>query len=738
MKYKVLKIAAIVASAIAVCIIAFALSISPIAKHYIENHSKEMIGRQILMSNLHLNIFTGTLEIDSLRVYEANSTTVFASIDTFYINITLYKLIGSTFELSEMKVINPYVEILQNKDQFNFDDLMARFNKKDTTKSSFPKSVILNKIFIKGGKITYIDQQLHNTIKMNDLWVAIPELRFGQGNTNAGIRLKIGKTATVESHLTLNMKTDQYQWDLQIGNLPLSIFYPYTKEKLNIATLDGLLSTDLILKGDMAHMMNFVATGTANMKSFNVTNSAGEELMSAATADAKINKLIWSSSTYLFDYLHASGVNLNFMLKPTTNNYSGVLKTEQPGDTTSSPMTLKIKDLHITNSTVTYTDKTLAVPFNLPLRKVDFQATNFDMNGENNFNIKALFPEGGIARFSWKGNFDDYSNQQIMLNMQNIRLRLFTPYCLQYTAYPTTTGNLNYVSKNTIRQNNLVSSNLIDAFNANVGKKGHGLKPEYHIPMKLALYIMKDKDGKIQLDIPVKGNIHDPKFSYSKIIIKTLANLMVKVAVSPVRFLAGSLGMNPDKMDAITINSLQTNLTAEQYQQLNNLATMLKQKPDMLLSLTQYVDLKTLLPDYMLYKTKEAYLLSQRKDTTLHHLRYSDVALVSINDAGFVAYVDTLVKSPKSTLPVNASIQDKVNALYAPDSIQAGVQRFLQRRNVFLQNYMTTALDVPAKSLVVKTADTTTLDSYNGKAMYKIEMTLPGADNTADTTQFKK
>ena len=737
MKRKWVKIGVIVLSVLAAILLILALSISPIVKHYIEKNSKELIGRQVLMSRLHINIFTGTVEADSLRMYEATGNTIFASIDTFYINVSLHKLLGSTFELSEMKVIKPYVEILQNKDQFNFDDLMARFNKKDTTKSSFPKSIVLKNIFIKGGRIIYTDQQVHNTIKMNDLGIAIPEMRFGQGSTNAGIHLKIGETATVDSHLTLNMKTNQYQWDLQIGNLPISIFYPYAKEKLNIGKLDGLLSTDFHLNGDMAHMMNFVVTGTANMKSFNVTNSDGEELMSAATADAKINKLIWSSSTYLFDYLHASGVNLNFILKPTTNNYSGVLKPEQPEDTTSSPMTVKINDLHITNSQVTYTDKTLVAPFILPMRNVDFQATNFDMNGENNFNIKALFPEGGIARFSWKGNFDDYANQQIMLNMQNISLRLFSPYCLQYTAYPITTGNMNYISKNIIRQNNINSTNLIDVYKTNVGKKQANLKPPYHVPMKLALYILKDKDGKIQLDVPVKGNIHDPKFSYSKIIIKTLVNLMVKIAVSPARFLASSLGLNPNTMDAIMIDPLQTDFTAEQYQQLNNLANMMKQKPDMLLSLTQYANLKTLLPDYMLYKTKEAYLLSQRKDTTLHHLRYSDVELVRNNDAGFVAYIDTLVKT-KATIAPDASLQEKIAGLYVTDSIQASTQRLLQRRNLFLQNYMTTAFEIPAKSLVVKTADKATLDSYTGKAMYKIEMTLPGADNSADTTQFKK
>lgn len=59
-------------SVLAVLIIALALTISPLAKNYIQKHSKELIGRKVVIKNLHLNIFTGRLEVDSLQMYEVN------------------------------------------------------------------------------------------------------------------------------------------------------------------------------------------------------------------------------------------------------------------------------------------------------------------------------------------------------------------------------------------------------------------------------------------------------------------------------------------------------------------------------------------------------------------------------------------------------------------------------------------------------------------------------------------
>ena len=94
-----------------------------------------------------------------------------------------------------------------------------------------------------------------------------------------------------------------------------------------------------------------------------------------------------------------------------------------------------IKDIHVSNSQLTFTDNTLTTPATIPINKIDFQAINFDMNGKNDFKIRALFPEGGNVRFDWKGDINDLSNQQIMLNVRNLSLRLLSPvlyqiYCL--------------------------------------------------------------------------------------------------------------------------------------------------------------------------------------------------------------------------------------------------------------------------------------------------------------------
>jgi len=719
-------------SVLVIVTVAIALFAPSYTKNYIQKHSKELVGRKVLIKDLHLNIFTGRFEIDSLRVYEKNDRDLFVSIDTFLIRVKLLQLISKKVEVSELKVIAPYGVILQNGSHFNYDDLIPKPDTAKTTKtkSTFPKTIVINNIFVKGGRLIYSDLQLKNTIAMNELGVTIPQITLDQGNTNAGIHLMIGKKATLNSYLTLNMKTNEYRLNLDIKSLPAEIVTPYLKAYYNIGKLEGLVNTNLTFTGNMNHIMDFRIKGSGTASGINVTNMLDEPVATIGVAAVKIDNIYLTKDIYLFDYIHASNANLTFILNPKTNNFSVLMKSESPNTTTpatpETPMTVKIKDLHLTESQIIYTDKTLRQPCTLPIQKVDFLAQNFDMNGTNEIKTRASFPEGGRADFHWKGNMNDLSNQQIVVNLQNLSVRLFSPYCLEYTAFPIATGNLNFVSKSNIRSNNIESINIVDVYKMKVGDKHKELKPEYKVPLKLALYILKDKDDKIKFDLPVKGSIKDPKFSYRKIIFKTLVNLMVKVAVSPVKFFANTLGLKNNNLEEIAIEPLQAGFTAEQYSQLNDLATIIKSKPEMTLTMTQYVNLKDQIPLYALYLTKEQYLLSLKPESK-DPFTFEEVQTIKTNDPKFTAFVDTLLHKQGKAI-TNISFPEKINAIYMPDSLMVRFQTNLALRNDQLKNYLISTGGVDPKNLSILTADKPSMDAYTDKAKYKIDMNLPGTE----------
>lgn len=733
---KILRVCLIVVSIIFILLIAAALGISPFVKNYIEKNSKELIGRQVTMRGLKLNIFTRTLYLDSLRMYEKDDRAVFASVDSFYMDLELLKLLKSKLEIAQLRIIRPYGVILQKEDSFNFDDLLPETDSTqvEADSTAFPQSVLIRNIYVNGGNLSYTDQILNHTIQMNDLGVAIPELAFERGNTNAGIHLKIGDSATLKSQLTLNMQTNEYLLNLQLENLPMDILQPYMAEYFHVDQFSGTLNTDLRIKGNTDHLTDFTVSGTAQANHFTLTNRTGEPVVSVQEAFAKMDRMDMATSTYLFDSIGVKGAKLDFIFREdSTDNITSLFIPEKEdlassADTTEvAPLTFRIGRLHVRESELLYTDKTLrSAAFLLPVSDIDFISRDYDLARANQYDMSGRLPNGGKIDFHWNVNFDDLADQAIEGNFRNIDLKLFTPYCLDYTAYDITKGNMNFTTHNRIQNNYIRSMNKIDVYNMRVGNKNKEINPEYNVPLKLALYILRDKDEKIEFEIPVKGNVNDPEFSYRKIVLKTIVNLMVKVAVSPVRFLANSLGLNPDEMASMSIDALQSEINARQYAQLNELVQIYAGKPDMVLTLMQYVDWSQALEDYRMYLAKSAFLFSRTPDRPARPLPYEEVTdRIKEEDAAFRDYVEKIFAEKGSVPNRTVSVKDKLAVIYPNDSIAGELAGKLEKRNEEIRNYLTTTGGIPAEHLSILTAAADTLKQYHSRAQYKIELALP-------------
>lgn len=726
MKYKKTKISIGIALFIVSIVLIITFGISPFAKYYIEKHSKELVGRKVLLKDLHFNIFNGVLKIDSIRMYEKNDQTLFSSIDSFYLDLKLSALLGKNLEIQRLKVVRPYATVIQKGETFNFDDLIPKPDKnKPTDKNAFPKKISIDKILIYGGNLVYTDSLINNTIRMKDLGVQIPHLSFERGNTLMGIQLKIGKDATLDNKLTMDMVNNQYTLNLNAQKLPINIIKPYLKENLNIGELEGLVNGDVTIKGNSKHILEFTVSGKVNADNFYLSNSKGVDIASVQQAEFIIDKIHLPTSTYLFQSIHASQAKINFILRSNSTNITDLLQAQSnqtnTGNNNQNP-TVKIKDFQIHSSNLSYTDETIRQEFNILLSQIDIQSKNVDINKTNTFDMSVGFPNNGKANMKWKGNMNDLKNQELRLNLQNIDLKKLSPYCYEYSAYDITKGNMNFNTKLTINNNYINSTNMIDVYKMSVGKKHKGIKVEYDVPLRLGVYVLKDKDDKIKLDIPVKGNLDSPEFSYKKIIFKTIVNLMVKVAVSPIRFLASSMGLNPDRMESLPINALQTDITAEQYSQMNDLAEIYKNKPEMKISLIQWVDKEDAFKEAVLYLAKkdftQATKLGQEASVT-----EDEIAAVNSKDPLFLNYIDSTVVH-KGIAIEKYSFKEKLNALY-PDSLanQTLIQK-MNQRNILFQEYLVKNCSIPAQNIKVKNATEEEGKELSGKDRYKIVMDI--------------
>ncbi|MEJ2158832.1 MAG: hypothetical protein P8X96_26175 [Desulfobacteraceae bacterium] len=109
------------------------------------------------------------------------------------------------------------------------------------------------------------------------------------------------------------------------------------------------------------------------------------------------------------------------------------------------------------------------------------------------------------------------------------------------------------------------------------------------LPIKLALALLKDRQGNIDLDLPVSGDLDDPEFSIGGIVIKMFVNLIVGVVSSPFKVL-GALFGGGEELAYLDFDAGQSRLPEQNLEKLDTLAKILYERPGLNLEIQGQVN----------------------------------------------------------------------------------------------------------------------------------------------------
>ena len=311
----------------------------------------------------------------------------------------------------------------------------------------------------------------------------------------------------------------------------------------------------------------------------------------------------------------------------------------------AKPMDARIGKLLVRNTKVSANDLTIKKPFNYTVSAITVNGSNINFNTPCTVNVSAAFPEGGSVSVKYKGALSDIGTMDAYISVKNLALKHFSNYSVHYTGYPLSAGTMAFASENKIKDFNLDSKNTIDIYNIDVGDKDDSVDPEYMVPMKVGLYILKDKDDKIQFDVPVQGNMKDPEFSVLKIVWKTVMNLIIKVALSPLKIVgnvastgAGMVGIDLGKNDEVVIDPMSATFTSEQYAKASKMTEVLAKDPKLKLIFTQYYNPKKAANDHKQHKLKTEFYKQTQGKETLTELDERAILEIKDSDDAFKAY----------------------------------------------------------------------------------------------------
>jgi hypothetical protein len=172
--------------------------------------------------------------------------------------------------------------------------------------------------------------------------------------------------------------------------------------------------------------------------------------------------------------------------------------------------------------------------------------------------------------------------------VRGIELTRLTPYAAKYAGYSITKGKLSVDVKYHIENGQLNAKNNIFLDQLTFGDKVDS-PDALKLPVLLAVALLKNSRGEIDINLPISGSLSDPKFRIGGIIFKVFINLITKAIISPFSLLASAFG-GGDELGYVEFAPGISNLTAEAQTKLATLAKALNDKPALKLEIIGRVD----------------------------------------------------------------------------------------------------------------------------------------------------
>ena len=693
---KSVKVLIIIAAVLVGLFLLLSAIVSPVAHWYIEKHSKDLCGRVVTMDDLHINLFTGSVEIEGLVALEQNDKDTCLAFDRLFVDMSLWKLLGKTVQLNEITLEKPLVVIVQYPGRFNFTDICEFYKDDDDDDDKESTWVVdLRNISLTGGNAIYRDASVGSRFDLKQLAVKIPRIYFSTEKTDFGIDLKFENGGGLNVKLLYGMKSSEYDLSLVLTDFELDAIAPYLRQYLNINNFGGKLTAKLNLIGNTDHILEVVAKGDVKISDVFATDPSDKRLAAVRSITLEGINADTKKSDYYMKKLEVAGIHFDYEVFEDHHTFDNLVKgSSAPADTvqtaadTSSNSNLHflVDELVVTESSLNYIDHTMHHEVNVPVSGIDIRCNHFDPDAPISLGLKALVGESGELMANCDGSLTDFSNMKLNVFLKNFKLTYASPYAVEYFAYPITDGVLSFASTNTLVNNNISSQNKVDIYNCQVDKKLKDFKPEYNIPMRAAVYILTDRKGNIQLDLPVSGNINDPTFSYRKIIFKTLCNLIVKVVTAPVDFLVKAINGEPDLFDDMAYDIRPQGLGSESSDRLNKIADAMKQKPELHLTIQQSVDIEENINEYALFNAqKEFYMQKHPGQLTMED--FNNIRAIKPTNKEFVDYVNKRLEGNTST-PID--IYAKCVALYDRQVLRQQIDANIERRNQQIVNHLAT------------------------------------------------
>ena len=401
---------------------------------------------------------------------------------------------------------------------------------------------------------------------------------------------------------------------LEAQDLALTLLQPYLTHYTSMALLKGTLGTKLdiergadgtlVVSGttgihdlrtvDNALKLDFVKWRDLRIANIRYRSSPASLRMGAVTALEPYVRMVIAPdrTTNIKEVLTPSGA-----AKPTAEAAPAPAsappepkgkrrKSQQVAPAPAGPLTpfpVSIGVVTLVNGSANYADLWIKPSFAIGIQSLNGRIVGLSSDPQSRAKVQL---DGKVDRYApWKvaGEVNLLSAAlftDLTMSFNDVDLTVVNPYAGHFVGYRIDKGKLSVDVHYQVEQRKLTASQHFVVDQLELGERVES-PDAVHLPLKIAVALLKDRNGVIDLNLPMTGSLDDPQFRVGPIVWKMFVNLITKVAVAPFAFLGHLFGGDNEHLNLIEFAGGSAELDKPAQDQLSAIAKGLKERPQL-------------------------------------------------------------------------------------------------------------------------------------------------------------
>jgi len=424
-----------------------------------------------------------------------------------------------------------------------------------------------------------------NTLKFQKLNINIDKVTSNkQDNSHIKISVNTPKSGKVITEIDIKQDPLKIEGITTLQQVDISAYKDYIKNFINIDLRNSLVDIDAKFNLDEKHQDVQANIVLSDIDLFHQLTK--KRLLTLDTLN--IEGLKYTNNDLFIDNIQINTFNTSLLIdKNQKTNIDNLLIVKKEKKNIQKNKTEKqksdfhyyVKSLTISNGTTVFADHSLPLNFNTKIHTLS--ATVNDISSKNKkteIKLTGTIDKYGQATIDATSLLSNFKNKtDVVVKFENLDVKSFSPYSGKFIGQKIADGRLSLDLNYNINDAQLSSTNNIKIKDLTLGEDVKS-KDALSLPVGLAIALLEDSDGLIDLDVPVVGDMSNPSFQLSGVIWKTLGNVITNIVTAPFKFLGSLLGLDSDELGHIEFNFAQSKILPPQKEKLDKLISVLKKK----------------------------------------------------------------------------------------------------------------------------------------------------------------